>query len=172
LFTREGKHLTALVGELETKLKEAAVAEREIFEQVAERDESFRETTATARHAEENLSVTRARHAENALRRDRAEREFLYQREQIENLEKRSAVLRGETGATEQRLKLAETEIERLQADEKKDRAEAERSEIICGRQKINTASKRSAARSRGRNRECARGGSSARDRCRAAFRR
>ncbi|MDQ3323065.1 MAG: AAA family ATPase, partial [Acidobacteriota bacterium] len=130
LFTAEGKHLTELVGKLDEKLKKATETERETFARVGAKDESFRKTTGKARQAEENLSETRARHSENALRRDRTERERGYQKEQIENLKKRSAVLRDETRATEQRLKLTKSEIERLKTDEQKERAEAEKNEI------------------------------------------
>ncbi|HXG84078.1 MAG TPA: AAA family ATPase [Pyrinomonadaceae bacterium] len=130
LFTAEGKHLTELVNELDEKLEKAVKNEREIFALVGERDESFRETTGKARQAEENLSAVRARHSENALRRDRNRREYGYQKEQIENLEKRSAVLNSEIVATEQRLKLTKTEIERLKFDEQKERGEAEQNEI------------------------------------------
>ncbi|MDQ3323757.1 MAG: hypothetical protein M3525_15180, partial [Acidobacteriota bacterium] len=130
LFTAEGKHLTELVGELDQKLKKATETEREIFARVGVKDKSFRETTGKARRAEENLSEMRARHSENVLRRDRTEREHGYQKEQIESLEKRSAVLKSEIGATEQRLKLTKSEIERLKTDEQKERAEAEKNEI------------------------------------------
>ena len=130
LFTAEGKHLTELISELGAKLEKAVKTEREIFAEVETKDESFRNATGTAREAEENLSAMRARHSENALSRDRNEREFQYQKEQIENLEKRSAVLKSETEATEQRLKLSESEIERLKTVERNGRAEAEANEI------------------------------------------
>jgi len=130
LFTAEGRHLTELANELEEKLKEAIKTEREIFARVGEKDEAFREATNRARTNEENLSELRAAHAENALQRDRNQREQLYKQEQIENLEKRVALLKGEIQAAEQRQKLFKSEISRLKTDEQKERAGAEANEI------------------------------------------
>ncbi len=127
LFTAEGRYLTELVNELEEKLTEAVKTERAIFARVAEKDEAFREATQKAREAEENLSEIRARHAENVLIRDRNAREKTYRQEQIETLKIRYGVLKGEIKATEQRLKLFNSEIERLKKDEKKELAEAEK---------------------------------------------
>lgn len=130
VYSAEGKHLSEFVEELEEKLAEAVKVEREVFAMVSEKDEAFREATNKAREAEENLSQLRAAHSENALERDRNQREQRYQQEQITNLNARSAVLRGEIEATEQRLKLFKTEIERLKKDDQKERAEAEKAEI------------------------------------------
>jgi len=127
LFTAEGRYLTSLVNELEEKLTEAVARERAIFARVAEKDEAFREATQKARESEENLSEIRARHAENVLIRDRNSREKTYRQEQIETLRIRYGVLKGEIEATEQRLKLFNSEIERLKKDEKKELAEAEK---------------------------------------------
>ena len=127
LFTAEGRFLTELAGELEDRLTEAVARERSIFAQVAEKDEAFREATQKAREAEENLSEIRARHAENVLVRDRNAREKTYRQEQIENLKIRHGVLKGETEATEQRLALLKTEIERLKKDEQAELKEAEK---------------------------------------------
>jgi chromosome segregation protein len=127
LFTAEGRYLTELVNELEEKLTEAVARERTIFARVAEKDEAFREATQKAREAEENLSEIRARHAENVLVRDRNAREKTYRQEQIETLKIRYGILKGEIEATEQRLALFTTEIERLKKDEQKELAEAEK---------------------------------------------
>ena len=127
LFTAEGKYLTDLVNELEDKLTEAVKTERAIFARVAEKDEAFREATQKARSSEENLSEIRARHAENVLIRDRNAREKIYRQEQIESLKARFGVLKSETEATGQRLKLFNAEIERLKKDEQKELAEAEK---------------------------------------------
>ncbi len=129
-FAAEGKHLSESVGELEEKLKEAEKAERGVFWAVAEKDDAFREATGKAREAEENLAQLRARHSENALERDRNSRERQYRSEQIANLTERSANLRGEIEATEQRLKLVKTEIKRLEKDSLAERAVAERAEL------------------------------------------
>ncbi len=129
VFAAEGKHLAELVDELEEKLTEAVKIERKVFANVAEKDEAFREATNKARESEENLSQLRAAHSENALRRDRNLREKRYQQEQIANLNARSAILKDEIEATDERLKLFTSEIERLKDDEKKERAEAEKAE-------------------------------------------
>jgi len=129
VFAAEGKQLSELVNELEEKLTEAVKIERKVFANVAEKDEAFREATGKARESEENLAELRAAHSENALERDRNLREKRYQQEQIANLMERSAVLKGEIEATDERLKLFIAEIERLKTDEKKERAEAEKAE-------------------------------------------
>jgi chromosome segregation protein len=129
-FSAEGKHLTELVKQLEEKLDEATKAERRVFWAVAEKDDAFREATQTARQAEENLSELRARHSENALTRDRNEREIQYKNEQIKNLRERFAVLKSEIAATEQKLKLLRAEIERLKTEEQKERRAAAKAEL------------------------------------------
>lgn len=130
LFAAEGKYLTELVNELEEKLGEAVKAERKIFREVAEREETFREGTVKAREAEENLSALRQKHSENALQRDRNKREIQYQSEQIANFRQRSAVLQGEIESAEQRLKLVREETKRLAKDEQDERGEAGRAEL------------------------------------------
>ena len=129
-FSAEGKHLSELVADLEEKLDEATKAERRIFWEVAEKDEAFREATQNARQAEENLSGLRAQHSENALTRDRNQREKQYQTEQITGLTERSANLKNEIEATGQKLNLLETEIKRLKKEEQNERAAAEKSEL------------------------------------------
>jgi chromosome segregation protein len=141
-FTAEGKYLSELVAELEEKLDESVKAEREIFAQVGEKDEAFREATRAAREAEENLSELRQKHSENALERDRASREHRYQNEQIANLNVRSGSLKSEIEAIEQRLKLANSELARLEKDEKRERAEAEKGEIALRETERNYQSK------------------------------
>ena len=130
VFAAEGSYLTELVGELEINLAEASKNERELFAQVTAKDEAFRTATQKAREAEEELSDLRAAHAENALQRDRAERDLQYKKEQIANLETRVEVLKGEIEATGQRLKLVKAEAGRLEKDERKERAETEKQEL------------------------------------------
>ncbi|HSK74642.1 MAG TPA: LAGLIDADG family homing endonuclease, partial [Pyrinomonadaceae bacterium] len=127
VFAAEGRYLSDLVEDLDAKLVEAVKIERESFSKVVEKEDAFREATQKAREAEESLAEIRARHAENALQRDRADREHRYQEEQIANLKQRSAVLQGEIKATEQRLELIKTEFGRLAKEEKRERAEAEK---------------------------------------------
>jgi chromosome segregation protein len=129
LFTAEGGYLSALVADLEIKLTEAVQLESDMAARVAEKEEVFRGATQSARQAEENLASLRQRHADNALERDRAEREHRYQNEQITNLHNRFAVLKGEIEAYSERLDLVRREHERLQAEEQSQRGEAERAE-------------------------------------------
>jgi hypothetical protein len=72
-----------------------------------------------------------AAHADNALERDRAEREHRYQAEQIVSLNNRSEAVRGEIDAIEQRLKLIESELERLHKEDQAEAAEADASRLI-----------------------------------------
>lgn len=127
LFTAEGRHLTALVEELNEKLDKAGEHERAIFSKVAEQEEKVREATHAAREAEGNLAETRSRHAENVLVRDRNAREKTYRSEQIDALRVRHGVLKNEVESTEGRLKLFAGEIERLRAEEKKELADAQK---------------------------------------------
>jgi chromosome segregation protein len=125
LFTAEGKLLTELTDELEEKLAKAVQAERKAFAKVAEKDEAFRQAMQKARKAEENLSELRQKHAENALTRDRCEREKTYRQEQIQNLEMRSLTLKNDIENSQQRLRLFKAEIERLKKDEQKELEES-----------------------------------------------
>jgi chromosome segregation protein len=129
LFTAEGRYLSVLVEDLEGKLVEALGAESEITARVSEKEEAFREATHNARQAEENLTALRQKHADNALERDRAEREHRYQNEQVANLHNRFAVLKGEIEAYGQRLDLVRSERERLVGEEQAERTEAEKAE-------------------------------------------
>ncbi|MFN2392783.1 MAG: chromosome segregation protein SMC [Pyrinomonadaceae bacterium] len=129
VFSTEGKHLTELVDELEKQLDAAQKAERKIFWDVAEKDDAFREGTQKAREAEENLSELRSKHSENALQRDRSQRERIYKEELIANLTARFAVLKSEIETTEQRIKVFKSEIERLKKDERKELVVAEKAE-------------------------------------------
>jgi len=129
VFAAEGTRLTEFIKELEEKLDAAQKVERKVFWDVTEKDDEFRAATTKAREAEEILSEIRAKHSENALQRDRSEREKHYKEEQIVNLNARSAVLKNETETAGQRLKLLKTEIERLKKDERKELAEAEKAE-------------------------------------------
>jgi chromosome segregation protein len=89
LFVAEERALTRLLDETLIQLEEAASEEKRIAEAVVTTEESARNATQEARDVEERLSETRAAAAEAALQRDRREREYGYQQEQVENLEKR-----------------------------------------------------------------------------------
>ena len=127
VYAAEGKHLSNALDEIETNLDEAVKSERKLFAEVSAKEDEFRNATTKARQLEENLSDIRARHAENLLERDRASREQRYQEEQIASIKQRSAVLQGEIEATNERVKLIKSEIERLSKEEKSERDSAEK---------------------------------------------
>lgn len=129
LFAAEGRHFSTLSEELVTRLGDAEKIEAEITAKVAAQEEAFRYATLDARGKEEALADLRKQHAENALERDRAEREHRYISEQVVNLNNRSEALRGEIESTDQRLKLIASEFQKLEADEQKERADSEEAE-------------------------------------------
>lgn len=131
LFAAEGKHLTSLIAEMETKLAEAVEHEHQFAAKVTAQEEAFREATQSARTTEEALTDIRRLHAENALERDRAEREHRYQSEQIVNLNNRSDALRTEIESNGERMRLIDSELERLRVDDEKESAEADASRLI-----------------------------------------
>src|SRR6188474_2386630 len=108
LFAAEGRHLTALTDELAASLRLARETEDSSVEKVAAKEEEFRLATQNARASDEKLAEVRRVHAQNALERDRAEREHRYQSEQIVNLNTRSESLRSEVAANQERLELVE----------------------------------------------------------------
>lgn len=124
VFVAEGNRLSNLVDELETKLSGASDAERNLSNTVLQKDEAFRQATQIAREAEEKLAELRAMHAENALKRDRVQREIVYQNEQTHNLSRRTEVLKFDISSNEQRFKLISDEAVRLRkADEEHSQA-------------------------------------------------
>ena len=129
LFAAEGKHLTELSGQLEIDLAKAAELEAGLHNELLVKEEATKESTVTARNAEESLAELRKIHSTNALERDRAEREHIYKSEQVVNLNNRMEVLHGEIAASEQRLALLTTELERLQEEEQKESVEFNLSE-------------------------------------------
>lgn len=131
LFAAEGKHFTALIGELEKTLATAAATEKELTEKVTVQEEASKIATQNARGLEESLTEVRRRHAQNALERDRTEREHRYQSEQIISLNERSEAIKAEIDAANERLRLAQNESERLDVEEQKESAEADASRMI-----------------------------------------
>ncbi|MBX7054919.1 MAG: chromosome segregation protein SMC [Pyrinomonadaceae bacterium] len=131
LFAAEGKYLSQLSETLKAELAGAITAETDLGLQVTAKEEAVRESTQNARSAEESLAELRRIHSDNALERDRAEREHIYKSEQVVNLNNRTEVLRGEIAASKQRLEMLAGELERLQKDDQSEaesfgRAEAE----------------------------------------------
>lgn len=131
LFAAEGRHYTHLIEELKAELETAVAAEKDAAAKVAESEVAFRNTTEKARSAEEALALVRSAHAESALERDRAEREHRYQSEQVVSFNNRLETLRGENQAVEERIKLADSEIDRLRGDEEKENLEADASRLL-----------------------------------------
>jgi chromosome segregation protein len=131
LFAAEGRHLATLIAELEASFGNAAEAEKAVAEQVVQQEERVRAATKTARDAEEALADVRRQHSDNALERDRAERELRYQSEQIATLGRRLETLGAENDALAERLRLAAAERERLELEEQKESAEADANRLI-----------------------------------------
>src|SRR6478672_10903293 len=129
LYAAEGKYLANLSEELKQQLVVAEQHELELAGQVAAKEESSREATTAARTAEASLAELRQIHSNNALERDRAEREHHYKSDQIVGLNNRSEALRGEIAASEGRLKLLAVELERLRQDEERESAEHAKAE-------------------------------------------
>jgi chromosome segregation protein len=121
LYAAEGKYLSDLSEELKQQLVTAGAAEAGLREELAATEEAAKESTSSARAAEEGLAELRRIHANNALERDRAEREHIYKSDQIVGLNNRSETLRGEIAASRERLELLSTELERLRDDEQRE---------------------------------------------------
>jgi chromosome segregation protein len=131
LFAAEGKHFSTLITELEAQLTKAASVEKEFIQKVADQENSVRTATQEARLAEEALAEVRRQHSQNALERDRTEREHRYQTEQIIALNQRLETLQNEIVAATERQTLAESERSRLEVEEQKEGAEADASRLI-----------------------------------------
>ena len=129
LYAAEGKHLASLSEELKQQLVIAEQLENELAGQVTAKEEASRDATTAARTAEESLAEIRRIHSNNALERDRAEREHHYKSDQIVGLNNRSEALRGEIATSEGRLKLLAVELERLGQDEERESAEHAKAE-------------------------------------------
>ena len=130
LFAAEGRHYAASIDAIKGELEGATHREREASEKVAASEIEVRAKTELARAAEESLSEVRRRHADEALERDRAEREHRYRSEQVVALNARIDALNSENTAVDERLKLAEAEIERLKGDEAKQNEEDDASKL------------------------------------------
>ncbi len=129
LYAAEGKYLSDLSEQLKQQLTVAEAAETALHEQVAATEEAAKESTGAARAAEESLAELRRIHSTNALERDRAEREHIYKSDQIVGLNTRCETLRGEIAASEQRLKMLNSELERLRLDEQHESSEHAKAE-------------------------------------------
>ncbi|HRI03485.1 MAG TPA: chromosome segregation protein SMC [Pyrinomonadaceae bacterium] len=129
LYAAEGKYLSDLSAQLKQQLVAAEATETALHAQVAATEEAAKESTAAARAAEESLAELRRIHSTNALERDRAEREHIYKSDQIVGLNNRCETLRGEITASEQRLDMLNSELERLRLDEQHESSEHAKAE-------------------------------------------
>lgn len=126
-YAAEGAALTAAVTEIDDLLTKAVAYERECFEAVSEKDEAFRAATVEARNAEDRVTEVRAKHAENALRRDRTVREHEYQIARIAELAERGTALAADLRATNGRIEELKEEIQRLEKEEAAERELADK---------------------------------------------
>lgn len=118
LFVAEERALTAILEETKVRLEEITTEEKQIAESVTTTEESARNATQSARDIEEELSEARASAAELTLQRDRREREYSYQQEQISNLEKRRAEILRDSEAIRERIATLTTESESLREED------------------------------------------------------
>ncbi len=131
LYAAEGRHLSSKIEQLGEKLAHAEQAERSMAGKVIESEITFREATERARAAEDELAQVRQQLAENALERDRADREHRYQSEQVIGLGNRLETLHGENVAVQERIRTADAEIARLQKDEERENSEADAARLL-----------------------------------------
>ncbi len=131
LFAAEGRYYSGLLERLRSEYEQAAAAETKLSVEVSEKEIAFRESTEGARAAEESLAGLRREHSNNALERDRTEREHRYLSEQVVALDGRLQALRSDNLAVDERTSLAESEIERLRKEEEQEAVEADLSRTL-----------------------------------------
>ncbi|MGI8656878.1 MAG: chromosome segregation protein SMC [Pyrinomonadaceae bacterium] len=130
VYVAEERSLSALIEETRTRLQETGDEERRINEELATGEEAARHATQSARDVEEELTERRAAAHDAALQRDRRQREYAYQQEQIAALERRRADVENEIKAVQSRLESVEADTERLREHEGTERAASEASAI------------------------------------------
>ncbi|HMQ03832.1 MAG TPA: chromosome segregation protein SMC [Pyrinomonadaceae bacterium] len=131
LYAAEGQYLSTKIHELETEHLKAEQAEIESSARVAESESWFREATEKARSTEDDLARVRHELADNALERDRADREHRYQSEQVVAFANRLESIRNDNVLVKERIKTAEAEIARLQKDEIRETSEADAARLL-----------------------------------------
>jgi len=130
VYVAEERSLSTLIDETRVRLQETSDEERRINEELATGEESARHATQSARHVEEDLTERRAAAHDAALQRDRRQREYAYQQEQIAALESRRADVENEMGAIQARLESVGVDIARLHEQEVTERAAFETSAL------------------------------------------
>ncbi|MEZ5307748.1 MAG: chromosome segregation protein SMC [Pyrinomonadaceae bacterium] len=137
-YAVESTLLTATLEDLREKLRESQTLESKLRDDVTQKETALREATENARLAEGALTELRSLHAENALERDRAQREKRYQEEQIAELEKRILDLEEESKVTRVRIEGLASEITAttVAAAEETEAAEAEKQKLATAEAK------------------------------------
>jgi len=129
LYAAEGKALTDLSAELKVQLGTSAETEHKLQEELKAKEEAARDATIKARETEESLADLRKIHSNNALERDRAEREHIYKSDQIVSLNGRCSTLRNDIAVSETRLEALTVEIGRLESEEQHELSEHAKAE-------------------------------------------
>jgi chromosome segregation protein len=120
VYVAEERSLVALLEQSQVQLESATEEDRRLATELAEREETSRAATQSARALEDELTQLRAAIADAALQRDRRIRERVYQEEQIETLTRRRTEIEKEVEALNARLLIVESELERLRQAEAK----------------------------------------------------
>ncbi len=110
-YAIESTRLVEGIDSLREGLKGIRTRESEIRELADEKESGLRQATSTSRVSEEALTELRSKHSENALERDRADREKRYQEEQRTELSKRAEDLKMEVKSTISRIEDLNSEI-------------------------------------------------------------
>src|SRR5450432_713949 len=124
VYVAEDRKLVSSLAEAQALLDRLSEEGRLLAEELARQEEDARRATQQARGSEGELATARADAAAAELQRDRQARERVYQREQIETFNKRSAEVRSEIEALSLRLELIRGEADRLGEQDVKLRSE------------------------------------------------
>lgn len=130
VYVAEDRKLVVSLAEAQTLLDRLSEEGRLLAEELARQEEEARRATQHARSSEGELATARAAAADAELQRDRQARERVYQQEQIETFNKRSAEVKSEIEALTLRLELIRSETERLGEQDVKLRSESEASAL------------------------------------------
>jgi chromosome segregation protein len=114
VFATKGRELIAALAELRDKLSAAVESENHLSETLRQQTLATQTATQAARAAEENLANVRQKSAENAVRRERIERDLTHQTQQEKDLEERIAALRQEIKTLRERLQAVSADAQRL----------------------------------------------------------
>jgi len=114
VYVAEERSLSSLLDQTQVQLDSATEDDLRLAVELAEREETSRAATQTARALEDELAQVRAAVADAALQRDRRIRERVYQEEQIETLTRRRVEIEREVEALSARFVVVGSELERL----------------------------------------------------------